>query len=163
LAARHRSQVHLDQLEDVLSLITRNAEGPPKALADLNIEFHKIIRQAATNGHLNRFLSKVEYAVVPGIKVHRVGGHAAGLQVVRANTARGNVVLASDATHYYANIGEVRPYSVVKDLAGMYEAFEIVRSLADSPEHVVPGHDPLVMERFPTVSGELEGVAARIA
>jgi DNA-binding FadR family transcriptional regulator len=109
LAARHRSQAHLDQLKDVLSLIARNAEGSPKALADLNIEFHKIIRQAATNGHLNRFLSKVEYAVVPGIKVHRVGGHAAGLQVVRANTARGNVVLASDATHYYANIGRIVP------------------------------------------------------
>jgi glyoxylase-like metal-dependent hydrolase (beta-lactamase superfamily II) len=101
--------------------------------------------------------------VVPGITVHRVGGHAAGLQVVRVNTARGNVVLASDATHYYANIEEDRPYSVVKDLADMYAAFEIVRWLADSPEHVVPGHDPLVMERFPAVSGELDGVAARIA
>jgi glyoxylase-like metal-dependent hydrolase (beta-lactamase superfamily II) len=101
--------------------------------------------------------------VAPGITVHRVGGHAAGLQVVRVSTARGNVVLASDATHYYANIEEDRPYSVVNDLAEMYEAFEIVRTLADSPEHVVPGHDPLVMERFPQASKELDGVAARIA
>ena len=101
--------------------------------------------------------------VAPGITVHRVGGHAAGLQVVRVSTARGNIVLASDATHYYANIEEDRPYSVVNDLAEMYEAFEIVRTLADSPEHVVPGHDPLVMERFPQASKELDGVAARIA
>jgi glyoxylase-like metal-dependent hydrolase (beta-lactamase superfamily II) len=101
--------------------------------------------------------------ILPGITVHRVGGHAAGLQVVRVSTAQGNVVLASDATHYYGNIEEDRPYSIVKDLAEMYEAFDIVRSLADSPEHIIPGHDPLLMQRFPPPSKELEGVAVRIA
>ena len=50
----------------------------------------------------------------------------------------------------------------MSDLAQMYGAFDIVRSLADSPAHVVPGHDPLVMERFPAEEG-LEGVAVRIA
>jgi hypothetical protein len=38
-----------------------------------------------------------------------------------------------------------------------------VRSLADSPAHIVPGHDPLVMERFPAARKGLEGVAVRIA
>ena len=52
------------------------------------------------------FARRVHYVretaeIVPGITVHRVGGHAAGLQVVRVPTARGNVVLASDATHFY--------------------------------------------------------------
>jgi len=129
---------HIVEVEDIVHLVRENFAGR--------------LRFVAGTGE-----------VVPGITVHRVGGHAAGLQVVRVTTARGNVVLASDATHYYANIEGDRPYSVVKDLADMYEAFEIVRWLADSPEHVVPGHDPLVMERFPAVSGELEGVAARIA
>jgi hypothetical protein len=45
----------------------------------------------------------------------------------------------------------------------MYGAFDLVRTLADSPEHVVPGHDPLVMERFQTAKKGLEGVAVRIA
>ena len=40
--------------------------------------------------------------VAPGVTVHRVGGHSDGLQVVRVETARGPVVLASDAAHYYA-------------------------------------------------------------
>src|SRR5205807_9320814 len=31
-------------------------------------------------------------------------GHSDGLQVVRVDTARGPVVLASDAAHYYANL-----------------------------------------------------------
>ena len=35
--------------------------------------------------------------VVPGLEVHHVGGHTAGMQVVRVRTAAGPVVLASDA------------------------------------------------------------------
>ena len=101
--------------------------------------------------------------IVPGITVHRAGGHSAGLQVVRVKTGRGNVVLASDATHFYANIEEDRPYRLITDLAQMYGAFDLVHSLADSPAHVVPGHDPLVTERFSTVGKGLEGVAVRIA
>ena len=89
--------------------------------------------------------------IVPGISVHHVGGHAAGLQIVTVHTARGQVVLASDATHYYANIEEDRPFSIVGDLPQMYDAFETVRALADSPDHVIPGHDPLVMTRYPAV------------
>lgn len=101
--------------------------------------------------------------VVPGIEVHRVGGHSTGLQIVCVNTARGNVVLASDATHFYANIEQDRPFSFVADLARMYDAFDLVRSLADSPLHVVPGHDPLVMGRFPTAGAGLEGIAVQVA
>lgn len=101
--------------------------------------------------------------VVPGVEVHRAGGHSSGLQVVRVKTAGGAVVLASDATHFYANIEEDRPFSIVSDLPGMYGAFDLVRSLADSPAHVVPGHDPLVMERYPAAKEGLEGIAVRIA
>lgn len=101
--------------------------------------------------------------IVPGIEVHRAGGHSAGLQVARVKTGRGKVVLASDATHFYANVEEDRPYSIVSDLAQMYGAFDLVLSLADSPTHLVPGHDPLVMRRFPPAREDLEGVAVRIA
>ena len=109
-----------------------------------------------------RFVAGSE-EVVPGLGVHRVGGHSRGLQVVKIETLKGGVVLASDAAHFYANIEQDRPSSIVADLAQMYGAFDLVRTLADSPEHVVPGHDPLVMERFPTAKKGLEGVAVRIA
>jgi glyoxylase-like metal-dependent hydrolase (beta-lactamase superfamily II) len=114
------------------------------------------------------FARRVSYVretarIVPGITVHRVGGHAAGLQVVRVNTTRGDVVLASDATHYYANIDEDRPFSLVHTLPEMYDAFDAVRALADSPAHIVPGHDPLVMDRYPAAGPGLEGIAVRIA
>ncbi|MBT5512656.1 MAG: N-acyl homoserine lactonase family protein, partial [Rhodospirillaceae bacterium] len=32
----------------------------------------------------------------------------------------------------------------------------------DSDDHIVPGHDPKVLERYPAVSGELEGIAVRL-
>ena len=69
----------------------------------------------------------------------------------------------SDATHFYANLEEDRPFSIVHDLSRMYSAFDLMRSLADSPAHVVPGHDPQVMQRFPPARKGLEGVAVRIA
>jgi glyoxylase-like metal-dependent hydrolase (beta-lactamase superfamily II) len=109
-----------------------------------------------------RFVAGSE-EIVPGIEVHRTGGHSAGLQVVRVKTARGSVVLASDATHFYANIEQDRPYSIVSDLPRMYGAFDLVHALADSSAHLVPGHDPLVMERFPAAGKNLEGVVVRIA
>ena len=49
--------------------------------------------------------------VAPGVTVHRVGGHSDGLQVVRVETARGPVVLASDAAHYYAQPAKAQPVS----------------------------------------------------
>jgi glyoxylase-like metal-dependent hydrolase (beta-lactamase superfamily II) len=83
--------------------------------------------------------------------------------VARVKTGRGNLVLASDAAHFYANVEQDRPHSIVTDLRDMYGAFDLVRSLADSPAHIVPGHDPLVMQRFPEARRGLEGVAVRIA
>src|SRR3954451_1221139 len=98
-----------------------------------------------------------------GITLHRVGGHAPGMQVVRVQTAGGPVVLASDATHFYANLREDRPYSIVHSLPGMYDAFDSVRVLADGDkDRIVPGHDPLVLERYAAPAPALEGRAVEI-
>ena len=101
--------------------------------------------------------------VAPGVTVHRVGGHTPGTQVVRVPTMRGAVVLAADASHFYANIEQRRPFSLVHTLPLMFDAFDRSEELASSPDLVVPGHDPLVMERFPPSTEALEGLAVRIA
>ena len=36
------------------------------------------------------------------------------------------------------------------------------RALADSTEHIIPGHDPAVLERYPAPSGDLQGVVGRL-
>nr|SBO91829.1 hypothetical protein BN4615_P1343 [Nonomuraea gerenzanensis] len=102
-----------------------------------------------------------DHELLPGLSVHHVGGHTPGMQVVRVRTARGDAVVASDASHFYANIEADRPYGIVDHLPAMYDAFDRVRALAGSPELIVAGHDPLVLERFPAVPG-LEGYAVRI-
>jgi glyoxylase-like metal-dependent hydrolase (beta-lactamase superfamily II) len=87
--------------------------------------------------------------LAPGLTLHKVGGHTRGLQVVRVQTRRGFVVLASDAAHFYANWQQRRPFPIVENVTAYLEAFRIIESLAASPDHVIPGHDPLVLRRYP--------------
>ncbi len=100
--------------------------------------------------------------LAPGISLHLIGGHTMGLQVVRVQTRRGNVVLASDASHYYRNIEEKRPFPIVYNVGDMVEGWERVQRLADSPEHVIPGHDPDVLRRYPAPTKSLQGIVAML-
>lgn len=100
--------------------------------------------------------------LMPGVSLHLVGGHTMGLQVVRVATRRGAVVLASDASHFYANMEQVRPFPIVWSVGAMVDGYRRLRELAESPAHIIPGHDPLVMQRYPAASSELEGIAVRL-
>ncbi len=112
------------------------------------------------------FANRVEFydgeaTVAPGITVHKVGGHSKGLQIVRVNTERGPVVLASDATHYYEHIENDRAFAVFENLGDLLEGYRTVKRLAPSMKHIVPGHDPKVFERYPAVAN-MEGWAVRL-
>lgn len=93
--------------------------------------------------------------VAPGVTVHLVGGHTGGLQIVRVHTARGFVVLASDAVHYWQNIEEQNPFPPANVMDAL-EAFRKVEELAEGRDHIIPGHDPLVLSRFPPLRGNLD-------
>ena len=48
-------------------------------------------------------------------------------------------------------------------LPGMYAAFDRVRALAGGDDdRIVPGHDPLVLERHPAAGPGLEGLAVEV-
>jgi glyoxylase-like metal-dependent hydrolase (beta-lactamase superfamily II) len=100
--------------------------------------------------------------IAPGITVHKIGGHSRGLQCVRVMTQRGPVVLASDCSHLYQHNREGRVYPVTYNVGEVLEGYRTIRRLAASDDHVVPGHDPAVIELYPPVSPELAGVAARL-
>jgi glyoxylase-like metal-dependent hydrolase (beta-lactamase superfamily II) len=100
--------------------------------------------------------------LAPGVTLHHVGGHTLGLQIVRVATRRGWVVLASDASHYYANMEQKRPFPIVYNVGDMVEGWRRAQALADSPAHVIPGHDPLVMERYPAPAAPLQGTVVRL-
>lgn len=103
-----------------------------------------------------------DFELAPGLTVHLAPGHTAGLQVVRVHTSRGHVVLASDSSHYYENLQTNRPFIAVVDIAATLDAFRTVERLASSAQHIIPGHDPLVMQRYPASSAALQGVVVRL-
>jgi glyoxylase-like metal-dependent hydrolase (beta-lactamase superfamily II) len=114
------------ELDDLLALVRLNYEG----------------RVSFVSG---------EREIVPGVRVHHVGGHTAGMQIVSVQTERGRAVLTSDASHYYRNLEEDIPFLTLHDIPGVYRSFDRIRALADSPDLIVPGHDPLVLERLKSV------------
>jgi glyoxylase-like metal-dependent hydrolase (beta-lactamase superfamily II) len=128
---------HAYELEDVVGMVRRVYAG--------RVRFH--------DG---------EGAIAPGVTLHHVGGHTMGLQVVRVATRRGWVVLASDASHYYANMEQSRPFPIVYNVGDMVEGWRKARALAESGEHVIPGHDPLVLARYPAPAPALQGLVARL-
>ena len=103
-----------------------------------------------------------EDELAPGLTVHHVGGHTMGLQVARVWTRRGWVVLASDASHFYANMDQGRPFPIVYNVGEMLDGHKTLRRLASSANHVIPGHDPLVLKRYPPARPELEGAVVRL-
>lgn len=133
----HAALTHPYEADDVSAMIHRIFQG--------RVQFHDGDSQVA-----------------PGISVHLVGGHTRGLQVVRVRSRRGWVVLASDASHLYANIGQQRPFPVVYNVGDMLEGYRRVRELADSEAHIIPGHDPDVLRRFPAAGPNLEDWVVRL-
>jgi glyoxylase-like metal-dependent hydrolase (beta-lactamase superfamily II) len=94
--------------------------------------------------------------VAPGVTLHHIGGHSDGLQAVRVETARGPVVLASDAAHYYGNMHRKMPFPIIYNVGDMFRGWEIVEQLAGHPDRVIPGHDPLVRELYPSASDKAD-------
>ena len=87
-------------------------------------------------------------AVPAAYRVYKVGGHTAGLQIVTVETARGPVVLTSDASHFYHNIENRQPVQIITSLPEMLDAFDTIDELAGKERLVVAGHDPDVAKRF---------------
>jgi len=90
------------------------------ALADL-VTLNYANRMRIVNG---------DREIAPGIRVYRVGGHTAGLQIVTVETSRGTVVLTSDASHFYRNVETRQPVQIITSLPEMLAAFETIDRLA---------------------------------
>ena len=100
--------------------------------------------------------------LAPGLTVHHVGGHSKGLQCVRVKTRRGHVVLASDASHLFAHINEGRVFPVTYSVAETLEGYTTIRRLAESDDHIIPGHDPAVLQMYPAARPGTEGWVVRL-
>ncbi|GAA2243823.1 N-acyl homoserine lactonase family protein [Herbiconiux moechotypicola] len=120
------------------------------------------LRAALDEGRVTAFTGS--YEVAPGIELIEVGGHTPGQAIARISTSEGEVLLASDAVHYYEELDDDMPFAFVADLPAMYSGFDRIRDLLDAGvRHLVCGHDPGTLDRFtPVTSGPLAGIAATI-
>jgi glyoxylase-like metal-dependent hydrolase (beta-lactamase superfamily II) len=87
--------------------------------------------------------------ILPGISLHYVPGHTEGMQSVRVITPRGPVVLASDASHLYANILKKAPFSLTLDVDETLKSYDRLLALGGGVDGVIPGHDPKVRKLYP--------------
>jgi glyoxylase-like metal-dependent hydrolase (beta-lactamase superfamily II) len=130
------------------------------------------LRQPFTADHVcemvrNVFSGRVAFhegdaEIAPGVSVHKIGGHSRGLQCVRVATAAGPVVLASDSSHYYENFEMGKVFPITIDVEDVLKGYVRLKALAGSPARVVPGHDPLVLKRYPALNSQTQGFVHRL-
>ena len=133
---------------------------------------HAHLRYPFTADHVcemvrNVYSGRVEFhdgdaEIAPGVSVHKIGGHSRGLQCVRVMTASGPVVLASDSSHYYENFETGKVFPIVVDVEDTLKGYARLKQLAGSPHRVVPGHDPLVLKRYPSLNASTQGIVHRL-
>jgi len=87
----------------------------------------------------------------PGIRVFTGGRHTVASQYVPVATRSGAVVLAADNAYLYEKLEGRRAIAQTLDAASNLVAQARMLTIAGDVARVVPGHDPSVFERDPTV------------
>jgi glyoxylase-like metal-dependent hydrolase (beta-lactamase superfamily II) len=100
--------------------------------------------------------------IAPGITVHKTPGHSKGIQSLRVMTGHGPVVLASDAVHFYENIEKRKPFFITIDVEATLRTYDRLASLAGGLRNVIPGHDPLILKRYPAWKPETAGIVHKL-
>jgi hypothetical protein len=68
---------------------------------------------------------------------------------VGVSSKEGTVIVASDNMYLYENLDKHVPITASLDLESNLRAQDRMRQLAGNPRLIIPGHDPLVFDRFP--------------
>lgn len=131
------------------------ATGPMMAYDFLRYPFEaEIIADVARMVQQKRAtLWEGDATFAPGITLHRLDGHCVGQQGIRVMTKRGAVLLATDAVPWAEFFLDYRLSPILVDARDMLRSYDRVRELAESEDHVIAGHDPLVAALYPRVPG----------
>jgi glyoxylase-like metal-dependent hydrolase (beta-lactamase superfamily II) len=99
--------------------------------------------------------------ILPGITAYTGGKHTFASQYVGVRTAKGTVVVASDNCYLYENLDKHRPIAQTLDANSNLAAQDRMKKIASRPQWIVPGHDPAVFQRFPSVGGGVVAITER--
>ena len=97
--------------------------------------------------------------IMPGIVVYTGGKHTFQSQYAGVRTAKGTVVIASDNMYLYENLEQHVPIAQTLDAVSNLAAQTRMTTLAALPALIVPGHDPLVFQRFTVVKSNVVRIA----
>jgi hypothetical protein len=64
--------------------------------------------------------------------------------------------------HVVADVRIDRPFTTAFHIGDMLDGFERIIHHAPSLDHIIPGHDPLVMSKYPAARPYLEGTVVRL-
>jgi glyoxylase-like metal-dependent hydrolase (beta-lactamase superfamily II) len=99
----------------------------------------------------------------PGISVTRFPGHTPGQLITEVATSSGQLILASDAAHFYEQVTLDRPFTAYFDIEGVFRTLARLREFAMRPGYqVIPGHDPAVMSRYKLRHGNCADLTSRL-
>ncbi|MFL4986127.1 MAG: N-acyl homoserine lactonase family protein, partial [Xanthobacteraceae bacterium] len=59
-------------------------------------------------------------------------------------------------------IDEGRVFPITYNVGEVLDGYETLKRLASSRDHVIPGHDPRVIERYPPARAGLDGWVVRL-
>ena len=112
-----------------------------------------------TEGRL-RFVEGDDQEIIPGIRCYTGGKHTFASQYVSARLRgsaasagqAGTVVFTSDNVYLYENLEKRAAIAQTLDAASNLKAQDRIRTLASEPRLIVPGHDPMVFERFDRIA-----------
>jgi glyoxylase-like metal-dependent hydrolase (beta-lactamase superfamily II) len=102
-----------------------------------------------------RLVEGDDQEIAPGIRVYTGGKHTFASQYVAVSTRTGVVILASDNAYLYQNLEQRLPIAQTLDRDANLAAQGRMLRLAAEPRLVVPGHDPAVFTRFPSVTANV--------
>jgi len=110
-----------------------------------------------TEGRL-KFVEGDDQEILPGIRCYTGGKHTWASQFVSVRTDAGTAVFASDNIYLYENLEKHVPIAQTLDADSNLKAQDRIRTLASSPRLIVPGHEPLVFEKFTVVGDGIVGI-----
>lgn len=109
----------------------------------------KVLAEIARRGRL-MLIDGDAKEILPGITVYTGGKHTYASQYASVRSGAGTVVVASDNAYLYENLVKHVPIAQTLDSISNLAAQRRMLSIASDPRLIVPGHDPMVFERFPS-------------